>query len=272
NRAGSNIEQSAGRAVKIPSAENGGPVARIGVASRAGRPYKHVDKIANQPAMDNTTKRAATMSVVAAGFRSLWALAILLMVPSLPAAVRFDVFIGYDGILPEANWFPVACEVHNDGPSFKAVFEVSPAQFNQGQTRVMAVDLPSGTTKRFVIPVFSSSRYVMNWNSRLLDEKGKVRAETTGKQVRKLMQSQMPMAGALARTLKGNPNLPEIKPRQTDLQPIVAHLQPNLLPDNPIALQGLDTLYLNSELALKLDVKQVSALLAWLHAGGHLIV
>src|ERR1041385_1201789 len=102
--------------------------------------------------MENTAQCAATMSLprthhpcrrrCPVELLVIWILTIL--VPSLPGAVRFDVFIGYDGILPEANWFPVACEVHNDGPSFKAVFELSPAQFNQGQTRLMAVDLPTG--------------------------------------------------------------------------------------------------------------------------------
>src|SRR2546423_6747247 len=37
---------------------------------------------------------------------------------SANAAVRFDVFLGYDGILPEASWFPVGFEIQNDGPSF----------------------------------------------------------------------------------------------------------------------------------------------------------
>src|SRR5438552_2554603 len=30
---------------------------------------------------------------------------------SVGAMVRFDVFLGYDGILPEASWFPVSFEV-----------------------------------------------------------------------------------------------------------------------------------------------------------------
>lgn len=53
---------------------------------------------------------------------------------------------------------------------------------------------------------------------------------------------------------------------------MVARFQPNLFPDNPIALEGLDTIYLSSEKALELKVNQVNALLAWLHSGGHLVV
>ena len=86
-----------------------------------------------------------------ARFRSPWALGLVLwlgLITPTFGGVRFDVFLGYDGILPEAGWFPVACEVYNDGPSFNAVFELAPAQYNQGQSRIMALELPTGTLVR----------------------------------------------------------------------------------------------------------------------------
>src|SRR6185436_19783485 len=43
-------------------------------------------------------------------------------------------------------------------------------------------------------------------------------------------------------------------------------------PDNPITLEGLNGIYLNSAKALELKDPQVEALLAWVHAGGHLLV
>src|SRR5262245_18441534 len=188
------------------------------------------------------------------------------------AAVRFDVFLGYDGILPEASWFPVVCEVFNDGPSFNAIFELSPGQYSQGQSRAMMVELPTGTLKRFSVPVFSSTRSTYSWDARLLDERGKVRAENLGIRMRKQNQWRIRPVGAVTRTAGGLPVLPEIKARQTDLQPNVARLQPALFPDNPIALEGLDAIYLNSEKALHLKVNHVNALLAWLYGGGHLVV
>ena len=30
------------------------------------------------------------------------------------AALQFDVFLGYDFVVPEATWFPVVCEIKND--------------------------------------------------------------------------------------------------------------------------------------------------------------
>ena len=51
-----------------------------------------------------------------------------------------------------------------------------------------------------------------------------------------------------------------------------ARFQPSIFPDNPLVLEGLDSLYLSSEVASELRVSQVNALLGWLNAGGHLIV
>src|SRR5882724_11220640 len=84
------------------------------------------------------------------------------------AVLQFDVFLGYDGVVPEASWFPVVCEIKNDGPGFVGVVEVSNGQFNNSQTRRLVVELPTGTLKRIAIPVFSSARYQSSWDFRLL--------------------------------------------------------------------------------------------------------
>ena len=81
---------------------------------------------------------------------------LLLFLQSTQAALQFDVFLGYDGIVPPRGWFPIMCELHNDGPSFNAIIEVSGEQFSQGQVRRVPVDLPTNTRKRIVIPVYSS--------------------------------------------------------------------------------------------------------------------
>jgi hypothetical protein len=191
--------------------------------------------------------------------------------PLARAALQFDVFLGYDGVVPEANWFPVVCEVRNDGPSFNAFFEISSGQFSQGQVRRVPIELPTNTRKRVVVPVFSSSRDG-SWNFRLIDDRGNVHAEELNKRPRQTLAWEIPMIGALSRTVGGVPTLPNVKPSTPELQPVAARLQPALFPDNPIALEGLDTLYLDSETALELKVAQRDALLAWLNGGGHLVL
>ena len=187
------------------------------------------------------------------------------------AALQFDVFLGYDGIVPEASWFPITCEVRNDGPSFSAYFEISSGQFNDSQIRRVPLELPTNTRKRVVVPVFSSSRHG-NWNFRLVDERGKIFAEQINTRPRRQTAWEIPMVGALSRSVGGVPILPPIKSTQPELQSQPARLQVAMFPDNPIALEGLDLLYLNSETALELKVPQRDALLAWLNGGGHLVV
>jgi len=58
------------------------------------------------------------------------------------APPRFDVFAGYGNLLPAQGWFPITCEVQNDGPPFTAIIEVSADQLGRGQTRRLKLDLP----------------------------------------------------------------------------------------------------------------------------------
>jgi hypothetical protein len=200
---------------------------------------------------------------------SVVAAALCLAAVSARAALQFDAFLGYDDILPERSWFPITCEIYNDGPAFNATVEVTARDFGQGQPRRMALDLPTNTRKRIVIPVFSTAR---NWNVRLLDERGKVRAEQP-LQPRRTMRNNLPLIAALSRTVAGIPVLPESPASMADdSKYAIARLQTALFPDNPLALEGINALYVSSEKAVELSVGQVNALMAWLQRGGHLVL
>ncbi|HEX3800993.1 MAG TPA: hypothetical protein VH413_20040 [Verrucomicrobiae bacterium] len=188
------------------------------------------------------------------------------------AAIQFDVFLGYDELVPEASWFPVVCEIKNDGPAFTGVVEVSAGRFNENQTHRLVVELPTGTLKRVVIPVFSSARYQSTWDVRLLDERGRVHADQSGKQPRRALGSGATLVGAMARTATGIPELRAVHVGDAELQPATARLQTAIFPDNPISLEGMNVIYLNSEKATELNDQQVAALEAWLNLGGHLII
>ncbi len=194
--------------------------------------------------------------------------------PVAPATLQFDMFVGYNGTVAEAAWIPIVFEVKNDGPAFTGVVDLEPEGFGGGATRSTVVELPTGSLKRLVIPAFVAGRYGGAWTARLLDERGRVRAETSSSPVqpRSAVNWKTILMGALARTPRGVPVLAQIRARQPDLQPVCASLQPAIFPDNPIALERLDAIYLNSERVGELRDAQVKALLAWLHAGGHLIV
>jgi hypothetical protein len=215
-------------------------------------------------------------SRVAPACLALWpTLSLLLLAAALPAraAIQFDPFPGYDGLVPQASWFPVVFEIKNDGPSFNGVVEITGGGLNQEQTRRLQVELPTGTLKRVVVPMFAGSRAMnTSWEARLLDERGRVRAEQTGLRPRKVLGPGTPLLGAIPRTPNGTPVIRPILSQDKDLQPFTARLLPTIFPDNPLTLEGMSSLYVNSEKASELGVNQVNALLGWLNAGGHLIV
>src|SRR5262245_58501224 len=206
-----------------------------------------------------------------------WCCWLLAALQPARAALQFDVFVGYgsgvtEGVVSESSWFPLTIEVHNDGPSFTGVIEVSSGQLGQGLSRVLVMELPNGTRKREILPVYSASRYSSTWDVRLRDEKGHLRAERLNLKPRLVTPRESIVFAALTRTIGGMPTLPETKANRSDFQPATARLLPDLFPENPLVLQRLDSLYLHSEKALELKVNQVNALLAWLYDGGHLIV
>src|SRR5512138_2751324 len=155
------------------------------------------------------------------GFVLVWLLVLGGALPGARAALQFDVFLGYDGILTEASWFPLVCEIKNDGPSFTGTVELTGGSDNGGQIRRLTVELPTGTLKRVVLPTFAAGRsYRSTWEVRLLDERGKVRAEQTAPPVRKQVVRGTPFMGALARTASGTPIIRPLPSNQAELQPV----------------------------------------------------
>ena len=187
---------------------------------------------------------------------------------------QFDVFVGFDSIVPEADWFPVVCEVRNEGPAFNAIFELRDNTFGGGLVRQVAIELPTGTLKRFSFPLFAGSRYGSQFSASLRDESGRVVAQQPNINPRFNIGWQSHLLGAIPASSAAMPVFPDDTSRNNNSRPVAvaARLQTEMFPDNPLALSGLDSLYLNSHRAVDLKERQVEALLSWLHAGGHLII
>ena len=193
---------------------------------------------------------------------------------SCMAKIQFDVFPGHDGVARTSGWYPVWVEVFNDGPGFDAVIEVGTSQMG-GLTQRMAVELPTNTRKRLPFQCFSGSQGFLAVDARLFEKGGKLRAETLGQRLVQVAWENFVM-GAAPQTFGGMPVFPDVAGRQAEHQPRVTRLAVGqgleTFPDNPIALESLNAIYLNSSRAIELKEPQADALLAWLHGGGHLIV
>jgi hypothetical protein len=205
--------------------------------------------------------------------RSLFLVILLCLAnESVRGEVRFDVFLGYDGTVRESAWFPITFEIQNSGPPMSGLIEIAPANFGKGHTQRVPVELPTGTLKRIVIPAFSQARYATPWDVRLIDDRGKVVADALGVQPQRAVGWETKLIGSVPRSPAGVAALRSIKRNQPDMQPASTRFQPMMLPDNPLLLESLDALYLNSEAAASLRSSQVNAIIAWVNAGGHLIV
>lgn len=194
---------------------------------------------------------------------------LLTAAPLLRGAIRFDVMAGYSGSAPQNAWYPLTCELQNTGPSVNAVIEIATDRLIQAPTRRLRLELPANTTKRVTIPVFTAIRYSGD-TVRLLDERGKILAEPN------FISSQggvgRPVLGFLSRASAGVPSIPQAKSKNVEVQPLAVRLQAEFFPDNPLVLDGIPSMYLNSERAMNLTQPQYTALLAWIQHGGNLIL
>ncbi len=207
------------------------------------------------------------------GIRNIRLLGVLLgfLAWSARGEIQFDVFLGFDGTASTAGWIPVACEVNNDGPGFTARFELLNEGGDDSVARRFTVELPTKTRKRFVIPLFATSKYA-TWRARLVDENGKERALLENLRPTREVSWRTPILGVLGKGLIRIPDLPKIKTNRDEWQPAACRLQAGLFPDDPLALDSLTALYLGSTTALDLAPAQASAIHTWVERGGHLIV
>ena len=248
-------------------------------SKRLGSPFGHRDPStpAGQTGLRNPIPQPLLPSRPAIPTHIRWIRLLLafgaLALSALPirAEIQFDVFVGLDDRVREGHWFPIAFEILNDGPPFTGTVVVGTEAALDNQQRLFAIELPTGTRKRVVLPVFPTFGRFSRWEAKLIDPDGKIVAEKGGIQPKDLAPH-IPLLGALPRAFGGLPILPEIPNRGPDYIPSVARLQSEYFPSNPIALEALTALYLNSEKASDLKADQIDALLAWLFAGGHLIL
>ncbi len=182
--------------------------------------------------------------------------------------LQFDVFLGLDQYARQGAWFPLVCEVKNDGVGFSGFIEAT----SGSQKRRMPIELPTGTLKRVTLPLFSTANN-SQFRIVLRDERGSIRSEHQQQYPRRgFLQSDVPLMAAIPRTAAGMPTFVQGRLSNPDLQASVARLTPELFPDNPITLQSATAIYLNTERAISLRPQQVDALLAWLDGGGHLVI
>ncbi|MDB6130346.1 MAG: hypothetical protein JWM04_1453 [Verrucomicrobiales bacterium] len=188
---------------------------------------------------------------------------------NLHAAVQFDVFQGFANIAKRRSHVPIVIELKTDGPAINGTIEITSDTGANAPTRIIHVELPTGTRKRISFP------YYVGGNSerltyRFLDGRGKLIAEQATTTFAKTLYQEVPLMAHLARNSGGAIVLPEAN--QKDLSPLVARLESAVFPEDPLSLEALDVLYLNSRIAADLTMPQSTALQGWVQGGGTLVL
>ena len=186
-------------------------------------------------------------------------------------AVQFDVFMGFAGKARQGEWFPVTFEIFNDGPTFDGQVELRP-RFGDNPVYRYDVELATNTRKRFTLAVFADTN--SGWSAKLKNGRKTVAKHDDLKL--DSFDSIAVLVGALSGQQAGGPVLPRTRFKRKwendRFTPRVAHMQLDTFPDDPIALSGLNALYLNSARAINLRTEQAAALSTWVLGGGHLIL
>ncbi|MDG1891941.1 MAG: hypothetical protein P8L18_11575 [Verrucomicrobiota bacterium] len=190
------------------------------------------------------------------------------LVESRAASMQFDVFAGIGGVVRDYHWCPFSFEIYHQGPDFSGSIRLrhSPTGFEQS----VPVELPKSTRKRIVVPVYVQGGGAQGWSAELLSSSGKILEKRTQLSTDKVPWNGL-VVGSLARSFAGQPTLPQTPPLG-DYAPRVGRMQVDFFPDQPLALEGLNALYLHASRAVKMKLPQVRSLNAWIAQGGQLIV
>ena len=179
--------------------------------------------------------------------------------------------MGFAGKARQGEWFPVTFEIFNDGPTFDGQVELRP-RFGDNPVYDYNVELATNTRKRFTLAVFADTN--AGWSAKL--KNGSKTVSKNEELKLDSFDSTVVLLGALSGQQAGGPVLPKTRfKRKWDndrFAPRIGHLQLDTFPDDPIALSGLNALYLNSARAINLRTEQAAALSTWVLGGGHLIL
>jgi hypothetical protein len=199
-------------------------------------------------------------------------LVLALLLPTAPpaaaqSAITLDVLAGYGGSYRVSEWYPVTVVISNDGPDVQGVLEWDYPGNSQPLVFERAVDLPRGARKRLTFYALSND-FMRNAEVRLLVD-GNLRHR---EQIRlSPIEAERMVVGVLSSDSALLNSLNAVTPVNASGTTVV-RMEPDLLPDNAMALTGIDALFVHDIATAELSQAQRSALELWVRLGGSLVV
>lgn len=187
-----------------------------------------------------------------------------------PTLVHLEVQAGYEGRYRPGQWFPVVVVASNDGPDLQATIEWSfPGQSGNAAIYRSAIDLPQGARKRVVLFV-TSNEFARIGRVRLLVDTTVYALEQlqlTPVDVSEFMVAVVSSDSTLLNSLSGM-NFNDQGLSGTN----VVHMTLDQLPDQPLAIGGLNAIFLHDSGMTELTAAQQRALTEWVQLGGQLVI
>jgi hypothetical protein len=183
-----------------------------------------------------------------------------------PPPVALSIQAGYGEVYRIGHWFPVTFEVANDGPDIQATIEWRFADSEEiGFQREL--DLPRGARKRLTLHLVSGD-FARSAEVRLLSGQTELLKQRVALEP---VDSGQFMIGVLS----SDPTLlNSLESMQLDQvsSVTVTHIDPSLLPEEALVLNGLDAIFIHDVATADLSPGQRAALELWVRLGGQLVV
>lgn len=183
-----------------------------------------------------------------------------------PPPVSLEAFVGYNDSYRVSEWFPITVIASNDGPDIQGIIEWSYPGRDDGGVFQQAIDLPRGARKRLTFYALSND-FARVGDLRLLVENSVIIEE----QIRtEPVEVERFLVGVLSsdETLLNSLSAMDI----TNTSASVVHLESDLLPENAMALTGIDAIFVHDIDTASLSDQQRAALKLWTRLGGQLVV
>ncbi len=207
----------------------------------------------------------------------LWMLVVCLIGTGIPISaiaqeespIQFDVNAGYDNRYRVNDWFPITVMIRNSGPDIRGTLEWQfPGQDN-GDSFEREIDLPQGAQKRVMLRAFSNT-FARTGRLRFVAEHNEINPVSQRVQLTPVEPQQF-FVGVLSSDHALLSNLTAM-PLSNSPEAIVAHLEPEFLPEEAITLSGINALFVHDIVTANLRPAQREALELWVRLGGQLIV
>lgn len=183
-------------------------------------------------------------------------------------ALTLEVRAGHDGagFYRVGHWFPVSVIAANDGGDLRGVIEWR-FPGDEGATFRQAIDLPRGARKQITMAIVETNSARTARVSLLVNG-----AEQIRQNVRlNVIANEQLVVGVLSSEPALLNSLGAIQ-NNNGFGTTVVHLDPALLPSDPLLLAALDALFVHDLATADLSESQRTALERWVSQGGTLVV